>query len=103
MKKLLVVSFLALGITQAASVFIPMLKTKQEFPEIILDGPRSHYFSNKIENFCPRDLSISTVEYSVDEDAVEIYKHCNKCLTGVYTHHKGKDERTCTFCDSKEF
>ena len=101
MKKLLIVSFLALGITQAASVFIPKLKPKQELPEVILDGPRSQY-STQVAPFCPRDLPNNVIQYSIDEDAVEIFKHCNKCLTGVYAPHKGEVDRTCTYCGSKE-
>ena len=101
MKKLLIVSFLALGITQAASVFIPKLKTKQELPEVILDGPRAQY-SMQVASFCPRDLPNTVVQPAVDDDAVEIFKHCSKCLTGVYAHHKSEVERTCTYCGSKE-
>ena len=102
MKKLLVISFLALGITQAASVFIPKLKPKQELPEVILGGPRSHQYSTQVTSFCPRDLPNAVEQYSVDEDAVEIFRHCSKCLTGVYAHHKGEVDRTCTYCGSKE-
>jgi len=103
MKKLLIISFLALGITQAASVYIPKLRHKQELPEVILDGYRSRPYSTEITAACPRDLSNTSTQYVIDEDSVEIFKHCDKCRTGVYANHKGEEGRTCTYCSVKEY
>lgn len=105
MKKILIVSFLALGITQAASVFIPKLKqSKQETPEVILENYKAHQYSSEITSFCPRDLqNVSYSSSSVySEDSVENFKHCEKCRIGVYAHHKNDEDRSCTFCGSKE-
>jgi hypothetical protein len=102
MKKLLIISFLALGITQAASVFIPKIKPKQELPEVILDGYRSRSYSTEVTSFCPRDLTNTVTQYPVDEDSVEIFKHCDRCRTGVYANHKGEEGRSCTYCGVKE-
>ena len=62
------------------------------------------YAKTNMDSWCPvaGDGRTASNEYHIvrDENGVEIYQHCQKCLTGVITGHEDGDAR-CTFCGSK--
>jgi len=105
------------GATLLASVFIPKLKTKQELPEVIINGQPTGvrgYTTNFVvetQKFCPRDTPNPEYTYTNGnaENAVVFVKHCTHCSIGVYSEHdeeseqiNGKPVRRCTYCGDKE-
>jgi hypothetical protein len=100
MKKIIALILLTTIVGGMLGLSLAKEKPVASNPQHIVMSEKS-YTKNMTDSWCPvvGDGKAVSNEFHVvrDENGVEIYQHCQKCLTGVITAHADGEAR-CTFC-----
>jgi hypothetical protein len=100
MKKIIVLILLTTIVGGMIGLSLAKERTASISPQHIVVSQKN-YTKNMTDSWCPvvGDGRVSSNEFHIvrDENGVEIYQHCQKCLTGVITAH-ADGETKCTFC-----